>query len=159
MYKYNLVEGENHPLFIFTTQYGDIINVGFIPTDYKVIKGVEAIYSVDVSSVSNNNGKIINDVCIGQTVSQIICNFMNDNPNILLNYVCESIDRKEYLRYRKFNHWNKTYSSEYHETLYYEFQSDETTYYTSFIFNSTELDTEYITSVCNDEMSDLTNKN
>lgn len=134
MYQYISEEGL-YPLFYFTTKHGLQYFVSFQKMNFENAF-FNKLYSIDFYEA--NNQKFFNDPSIEITITSIINQYFKDNPDIILNYVCDSVDFKQDFRQKLFDKW-------YHNIKSYEFSkvnfqyhipNEKMIYHLSFIFKT-----------------------
>ncbi|MDQ8014935.1 MAG: DUF6169 family protein [Flavobacterium nitrogenifigens] len=124
-----------YPLFYFTTKHGLEYFVSFHKMDFDSIF-FEKLYSVDFYEA--NNQKFFNDPLIEITTTNIINNYFKDNPDIILNYVFDSVDFKQNFRQKLFDKWYKnTSNNEFSKVNFqYKLEHEKMIYHLSFIFKT-----------------------
>lgn len=147
MYQYYMQEGEESPLFLFKSELGYNFQVSF--TNYPIeLPGVESIFSVSVDCIDNDNPK--SDDRVGETICEIINNFLSENKKCLITYVCDTSDNRHGARQRKFYNWYLKFNqTESHVLRKYDVDPKgiDTTYYTSAIFCDESFSNEFIDDI------------
>ncbi len=134
MYQYILEEGL-YPLFYFTTKHGLQYFVSFHKMNFDNVF-FEKLYSIDFYEA--NNQKFFNDPLIETTITSIVNDYFKNNPDIVLNYVCDSIDFKQDFRQKLFDKWYRnTQNDEFSKINFqYELERENMIYHLSFIFKT-----------------------
>lgn len=134
MYQYILKEGRD-PLFYFSTKYGLRYFVTFRKMNFDNIF-FENLYSVDFGET--NNQKFFNDPEIEITITAIINDFLLKNPELILHYVCDSVDLKQDFRKKLFDKWYaKTERDEFSKINFqYPIPEENMNYHLGFIFKT-----------------------
>lgn len=155
MYKYSEIEGSDYPLFFFRSIDDHHYNLSF--SEYYKIAGIP-FYSIDIDCINHKKPK--KDPLVGKTICMIIEGFLSKNNQILMGYVCDKSDAKELYRRRKFNSWNKLYSSGRFLMLNQEinFKDGNGSYYTSLIFDANVHPEDFIIDEYRKEIQLLSNK-
>ena len=132
MYEYFILEGMDYPLFYFKNTYGNKFNVSFKPHDF--LQGFN-VFHIGVDCM--NSKKPEKDTKVGATVYSIIIDFLSDNYECLIAFVCDSTDNRHKLRKRKFNCWYNAYNESQYILKNYDIYVEEhdITYFTSIIFD------------------------
>ncbi|WP_298767071.1 DUF6169 family protein [uncultured Polaribacter sp.] len=63
------------------------------------------MYILSFYPVVNEGVKLSNDIKIKATISQIIIDFLDNNKDALIHYVCDSSDKRQYSRNKLFSKW------------------------------------------------------
>lgn len=155
MYQYISKEGL-YPLFYFTTKYGLEYFVSFQKMDFKNVF-FENLYALDFGEI--NNQKFFNDPLIEATIITIISNYFQANPNMILNYVCDSIDFKQDFRKKLFDRWYmKTQNNEFSKINFqYEIPEENVMYHLSFIFKTGLYKNQEVIEKVNFQLEEFTN--
>ena len=114
--------------FIFTSQYGVILNVGFAD-DYMLLE--EGAYQFFI--VNANKKHSPNDPLVKETVSVIIREFFQQEPAVIL-YICDTSDNRQRIRDRLFTSWFEEYAAKEDYTMLHEsVDIDNVIYYGSLL--------------------------
>ncbi|WP_396190856.1 DUF6169 family protein [Flavobacterium sp.] len=134
MYQY-IKKEDNDPLFTFITKYGLNYYVAFKKMDFEN-DYFQNLYSIDFWEVDNT--KFIRDSTIEVTIIEIIFEFFSMYPNVLLHYVCDSMDSKQSFRSKLFDSWyNKSINEGFSKLdINYEIPNERVSYKLEFIFKS-----------------------
>ena len=94
------------------------------------------LYSIDFWEIDSK--KFIKDTLIEVTIIEIIFEFFKLYPNVLLHYVCDSMDSKQNFRSKLFDIWyNKSINSTFSKLeINYEVLNENIFYKLEFIFKS-----------------------
>lgn len=103
MYTYKIIEDEN-PLFSFITDSGVKYVLELLKQDFDNIY-FKDLYILSFYPVIQKGVKLSNDIKIKATISQIIIDFLDNNKDALIHYVCDSNDNRQYSRNRLFSKW------------------------------------------------------
>lgn len=103
MYTYKLIEDEN-PLFSFVTDSGVKYVLELLKQDFDNIY-FKDLYILSFYPVVSEGVKLSNDIKIKATISQIIIDFLENNKDALIHYICDSNDNRQYSRNRLFSKW------------------------------------------------------
>ncbi|MEX0995902.1 MAG: DUF6169 family protein [Flavobacteriaceae bacterium] len=157
MYEFNILEGENRPLFFFTTDNGYTYNVSFNPHVYK-IEGITDISQVDVICLDNENPK--KDIKVGKTICAIIEHFLSQNKERIVGYICDTQDKREESRNRKFYNWYRIHNNGGYTLKNYEIRPNQTNevYYTAVIYHPEAYLDQFIDDTYGREMKELEDK-
>ena len=102
--------GGEHNSYVFETDFSVVYEVKFKKSSYLFIHLSEEItqnvfeFVIDVA-FNPNQVKTPFDSRIGVTIAHIFNDFFAKNNNIVSVYICESNDKKQELRMKKFNVW------------------------------------------------------
>ncbi len=119
--------GENTAYFV--TDSGIEYLVGFIEDTNM---GIPNTYQLFITR-KNKNKTIGVDVKIAETISAIVNSFFRNNKNILV-YICDTSDKHEAARHRKFKAWCQRYADENILSMNTEsIEVEDNTYYASMI--------------------------
>ena len=145
MYNYFKDEGVMHPLFIFTTDNADIYKVEFVPHDYGSVI-TKKLYTLSFFPVTRSFLKY--DSKISPTIVNIISQFLSQDPENVLWYMCSPEDYNPRSRHIVFNKWYKQFSETNTDYSRYDdaitnYDNTET-FYISFIFNKNVFEERYI---------------
>ncbi len=134
MYQY-VIKEDNDPLFTFTTKHGLNYYVAFKKMELEN-NYFQNLYSIDFWEVDTK--KFIKDNTIETTIIEIIFEFFKVYPNVLLHYVCDSMDKKQNFRSRLFDNWyNKSINEGFSKLdINYEIPHEAIAYKLEFIFKS-----------------------
>jgi Family of unknown function (DUF6169) len=109
--RYNYVYwGGEHNSYVFETDFSVIYEVKFKNSSYLFAHLPEVInqhvfeFVIDVA-FNPNQAKTPFDSKIGFTIAHIFNDFFAKNNNAVSIYICESSDKKQELRMKKFNVW------------------------------------------------------
>ncbi|MFD0990751.1 hypothetical protein ACFQ1R_11635 [Mariniflexile jejuense] len=163
MYKYSLIEDAGHPLFIFNTDYNYSVSLSFTNISHKLksFESIQHIYIIDIDSFTEGiTTKRVKDLKIGITISKIINDFINQNPEFLITFLCDDADNKHYLRFKKFKGWAANYGSGNIEVLSFEYPKPNRnkTYLTGVIFNPKFYSSNLITNLSKGQLDYFVNK-
>lgn len=135
MYAYKQLEDEN-PLFSFKTSLG-VQYVLELTKDNFGCAYFNNLYSLSFYPTNTSSNKIKIDVKIQATISTIILDFLNNNKEALIHYICDSSDNRQYGRNRLFNAWfNQSNTSNAYSKLNINYQTPDIIYTLEFIFFS-----------------------
>lgn len=140
MYKYKKIEGAGHPLFLFRTLTGSEYKVSF--TNYDVLENIQ----IQMISVDCENSRV-KDILTGETINDLIQNYLSENPNVILAYVCDSEDERAAHRQRKFLGWYQLYAKESRYSLrayHVPVIELDLTYYTALIYDAEVYSSEFM---------------
>lgn len=134
MYSFTKKE-DNDPLFTFITKHGLNYYVAFKKMDFEN-NYFQNLYSIDFWEVDTK--KFIKDNSIQETIIDIIFKFFEIHPNVLLHYVCDSMDNKQGFRSILFDNWyNKSINEGFSKLdINYEVPNETINYKLEFIFKS-----------------------
>ncbi|CAM3527744.1 DUF6169 family protein [Flavobacterium chungbukense] len=154
MYQYISEEGL-YPLFYFTTKHGLEYFVSFHKMNLDNTF-FEKLYSIDFYEA--NNQKFLSDPFIETTITSIINDFFENNPDIVLNYVCDSVDFKQDFRQKLFDKWYRnTSNNEFSKINFkYEVEHENIIYHLSFIFKTRFYNTNEIIEEVNLQLEEFT---
>jgi len=155
MYEYILEEGF-YPLFYFTTKHGLEYFVSFQKMDFEN-DFFEKLFSIDFYEA--NNQKFSNDPLIEVTITKIINDYFENNPSIILNYVCDSVDFKQDFRQKLFDKWYRNTQNNEYSKINFEYQIPEESmvYHLSFIFRTEFYKIEEVVEKVNLQLEEFTN--
>ena len=119
--------------------------------------GIENAYQLVISN--KNQIKVIGtDTKIAETVVAILTSFFDNEKNILL-YICDTIDKHEAARNRKFTKWFQRYADTNRLAMETEIiQVDDTTFFISILYNKSIKDYEKLKKSFHDYFQDLRSK-
>jgi Family of unknown function (DUF6169) len=108
VYKFSFIGGANN-LYSFLTDHEITYEVKFKPCDY-IFEGRTAFYvptfELVIELANNDTGnKPPLDPRISVTVATIFADFFQLNDGKVIIYICDSSDRRQEARRRKFNQW------------------------------------------------------
>lgn len=134
MYQY-IKKEDNDPLFTFITKHGLNYYVAFKKMEFEN-NYFQNLYSIDFWEVDNK--KFTKDNAIEATIIEIIFDFFRVFPNVLLHYVCDSMDNKQNFRSKLFDNWyNKSINEGFSKLdINYEIPNETIKYKLEFIFKS-----------------------
>jgi len=134
MYQY-IKKEDNDPLFTFITKHGLNYYVAFKKMEFEN-NYFQNLYSIDFWEVDNK--KFTKDNAIEATIIEIIFDFFKLYPNVLLHYVCDSMDNKQNFRSKLFDNWyNKSINEGFSKLdINYEIPNETIKYKLEFIFKS-----------------------
>lgn len=134
MYQY-IKKEDNDPLFTFITKHGLNYYIAFKKMDFEN-DYFQNLYSIDFWEVDNK--KFIKDDSIEVTIIEIIFAFFELQPNVLLHYVCDSMDSKQGFRSKLFDNWyNKSINEDFSKLdINYKIPNEKINYKLEFIFKS-----------------------
>jgi len=158
MYEYKTEESDNSSLFYFTNNSGNDFSVEVVDSLFEVEEKL-ALYAVSIDCLNEKNPKY--DDNIGLTVCYIINQYLSQNPDIILIYICDSIDHRAHVRDRKFSYWYKRYNSnKNHQLLKFKYDIDMggfiLEHFTSAAFDNERYTEEEITEIFSNYTSDMT---
>lgn len=155
MYQYILEEGRD-PLFYFTTKYSLKYFVSFRKMNFDN-DFFENLYSVDFGET--NNQKFFNDPEIEVTITAIINDYLLTNPNLILYYVCDSVDFKQDFRKKLFDKWYiKTQKNEFSKVNFlYQIPEENVNYHLGFIFKTDYYKLQEVIEKVNLQLEEFTN--
>ena len=139
MYEYFIEEGADGPLFYFSTGYDLTYYVAFrnMSQDNYPLNN---LYSLDFGEIDGKKGK--NDSKISSTILEIIIKFLNNNPSLILHFLCESSDRRQLHRKRLFTRWFSICAMD--NWVKYDYDFENADYNISFIYRSDFYETDKI---------------
>ena len=100
---YKVTPAETDGFYEFTTDYGVIYSVGFMPDDSIISKNT---YQFIITNVNNKPSP--QDEKVKEAVIILIDEFFSADNNVLL-YICETGDGKQAMRNRLFQYWFSQY--------------------------------------------------
>ena len=100
---YKACTSENGGFYEFTTDYGVIYSVGFMPDDSIITRDA---YQFIITNVNNRPSP--KDEKIKDTIIVLIDEFFSIDDNVLL-YICETGDGRQAMRNRLFQYWFSQY--------------------------------------------------
>jgi len=135
MYQYKQIEDEN-PLFLFKTSLG-VQYVLELTKDNFGCNYFNNLYSLSFYHTNDTSNKVKIDIKIQATISTIIIDFLNNNKEALIHYICDSSDNRQYGRNRLFNTWfNQSNTSNAYSKLNINYPTPDIMYTLEFIFFS-----------------------
>lgn len=107
------------------------------------------LYSIDFYEA--NNQKFFNDPLVEITITNIVNDYFESNPDIILNYVCDSADFKQDFRRKLFDKWYRnTQNNEFSKINFqYQLEKENMIYHLSFIFKTEFYNIEYVIEEAN----------
>ena len=135
MYIYKQIEDEN-PLFSFVTDSGVKYVLELLKQDFDN-EYFKDLYILSFYPDVQEGVKLSNDIKIKATISQIIINFLKQNPKALVHYICDSIDNRQYSRNRLFTKWfNESNTINYYSKFNLNYPTVALVYTLEFLFIS-----------------------
>jgi hypothetical protein len=133
MYTYKIIEDEN-PLFSFITASGVKYVLELLKQDFDNIY-FKDLYILSFYPVVNEGVKLSNDIKIKATISQIIIDFLDNNKDALIHYVCDSSDKRQYSRNRLFSKWfNESNTIDVYSKFNLNYPTEDLFYTLEFLF-------------------------
>lgn len=133
MYTYKQIEDEN-PLFSFVTDSGVKYVLELLKQDFDN-EYFKDLYILSFYPDVQEGVKLSSDIKIKATISQIIIDFLNQNKQALVQYICDSIDNRQYSRNRLFTKWfNESNKINYYSKFNLNYPTAELIYTLEFLF-------------------------
>ena len=109
-YDFSVFGGSNNE-YVFITDFDISYIIQFKPTPYlPFVTHPENVYEFVIGILNNpNKSKTPLDSKIGLTVAKIFNDFFEKNNNVVSIFICESSDKKQDLRMKKFDQWFNKY--------------------------------------------------
>jgi Family of unknown function (DUF6169) len=108
MDKYEYVfAGGNANAYLFRTQYGVVYEVKFKQTPYLFTDQPDVaddVFELVIEVVQEVSGRVPPDSYIPNTIAAICTDFFRQKDRIIV-YICDTSDRRQSARVRKFNAW------------------------------------------------------
>ncbi|RRB06666.1 DUF6169 family protein [Larkinella rosea] len=108
-----LPAGNDHNSYFFVTNHDIAYQVKFVPSDYLFVSHAELpIQAFEMSiSVAENGigGRLPADPLISSTIATIFFDFFRTREQVVV-YVCDTSDKRQSARARKFDSWFYAYS-------------------------------------------------
>ncbi|WP_421824873.1 DUF6169 family protein [Flagellimonas oceanensis] len=139
MYEYTREEGDDGPLFLFSTEFGLSYIVSFRQMG-KLNYPLHKLYSIDFLEKKGRKGK--SDIKISTTILSIILQFIDENPECTLHYLCDINDGKQMHRAKLFTRWFSLCGANNWMKLDFKFDGAPEDYMLSFLFDSHVYDEE-----------------
>ena len=135
MYTYKLIEDEN-PLFSFITDSGVKYVLELSKEDFGN-NYFKDLYILSFYPTIKQGTKRINDIKIRATISQIIIDFLDNNKDALIHYICDSNDNRQYSRNRLFTKWfNESNTIDVYSKFNLNYPTEDLVYTLEFLFIS-----------------------
>ena len=117
----------------------------------------EKLYSIDF--YESNNQKFFTDSFVEITIAAIIDDYFQNNPDIILNYVCDSVDFRQDFRKKLFDKWYKNASNLTYSKVNFEYSVEEenTKYHLSFIFKRQFYEIDRVVEKVNIQLEEFSN--
>ena len=133
MYTYKLIEDEN-PLFSFVTDSGIKYVLELLKQNFDNIY-FKDLYILSFYPVIQEGVKLTNDIKIKATISQIIIDFLDNNKDALIHYICDSNDNRQYSRNRLFSKWfNESNTVDVYSKFNLNYPTEDLIYTLEFLF-------------------------
>lgn len=156
MYKYTQKEDEN-PLFTFITDSGVtyILELSTYELGNPFFKNLYSLSFYPVTNINKIN-KPIDDVKIKTTILNILTEFLENNQQGIIQYICDSSDNRQNSRNRLFNKWfNEVDNRESYNKLNLNYETEEIAYNLEFIFSSTSYKIEELKEQISAQMEEF----